>query len=230
VAVYDYDGIPVIYEARGLPRGSAWTSASSRPTTSPSQEMDDVIGTTANGKPLRVVNERRSSAIGGLAIVCEGGYAVGMKVYDNDGKLIRDFDDGAGDSSNTERMRPQERFISAVRSRKTEDLRTDILQGHLSASFCHMGNVSLQYGEPMPFTKAASIPQVRDNPHASAAISRMVDHLKANDVDTSKTALTVGPTLTMDSKSERFTGEGSERANWFIKDSYRAPFVVPEHV
>jgi hypothetical protein len=34
----------------------------------------------------------------------------------------------------------------------------------------------------------------------------------------------------MDSQSERFVGAGSERANWFIKDSYRAPFVVPDQV
>jgi len=232
VAVYDYDGVPVVYEARGLPRGAAETRATSRPTTTPAMEMDDVVGTLADGRPLRVVNERRASAMGGVVIVCEHGYCVGMKVYDNDGKLIRDFDDGAGDSTDTSKMRPQEHFIRAVRSRRNEDAKTDILQGHLSASFCHMGNVSLQCGEPVSFNSAAEMTEVRDNPHARAALERMVAHLRANGIDTAAAGarMTMGARLTMDSSSERFVGDGSERANWFIKDSYRAPFVVPEQV
>jgi predicted dehydrogenase len=231
VAVYDFgDGVPVVYEARGLPRGAAETRATSRPTTSPAAEMDDVVGVLANGKPLRVVNDRRASAMGGVILVCEGGYSVGVKVYDNDAKLIRDFDDNAGDSTDTSRMRPQEHFIRAVRSRRSEDAKTDILQGHLSAGFCHMGNVSLQCGEPMSFASAADVTEVRANAHARAALERMVTHLQANGVDTKAARVTMGPTLTMDSSSERFVGQGSERANWFIKDSYRDPFVVPERV
>jgi hypothetical protein len=153
-----------------------------------------------------------------------------MKAYANDGKLIRDFDDGAGDSTDTSRMRPQEHFINALRSRRTEDAKTDILQGHLSASVCHMGNVSLQCGEPLSFAGAAEVPEVRDNVHARAALERMVAHLNANGVDTKTAKVTMGPTLRMDSSSERFVGDGSERANWFIKDSYRERFVVPERV
>jgi predicted dehydrogenase len=225
VAVYDYDGVPVIYEVRGLPRGTAATAATSRPTTQPGMEMDDVIGTTASGKPMRVVNEKRGSAIGGVAIVCEGGYAVGTVIYDNDGKVVKDF--AAGQK---EVMKPQEKFIDAVRSRKIADLRTDILQGHLSASVCHMGNISLQCGESMPLTKAASAQLVRDDPHASAAMERMMRHLDANAIDTNAVNVTMGAKLTMDSKSERFVGEGSERGNWFLKDSYREGFVVPQGV
>jgi predicted dehydrogenase len=225
VAVYDYDGIPVIYECRGLPRGSATTASTSRPTTQPSMEMDDVIGTTADGKPMRVVNDKRSSAVGGVAIVCEGGYAVGTIIYDNDGKVVKDFAGGK-----KEVMKPQEKFIDAVRSRKIADLRTDILQGHLSASVCHMGNISLQCGEAMSLTKAAASADVKNNPHANAAMTRMIEHLQANGIDTNAASVTMGPTLTMDSQSERFTGDGSERADWFIKDSYRAPFIVPETV
>ena len=58
----------------------------------------------------------------------------------------------------------------------------------------------------------------------------MVQHLSANGVDTAKTPLTIGPTLTMDSSTERFTGESSARANLFLKDTYREPFVIRERV
>ena len=48
--------------------------------------------------------------------------------------------------------------------------------------------------------------------------------------DVDKATVTVGPKLTMDSKVERFVGDNSEHANWFIRDSYRAPFVIPDAV
>ena len=231
VAVYDYDGVPVVYEARGLPAGASSSASAARATTGAttraSEPMDDVVGATANGKPFRIANAKQSSAINGVAIVCEGGYAVGTTIYDNDGKVIREFGPAGGAK---EPMRPQEKFIAAVRSRRIEDLRTDILQGHLSASVCHMGNIALQCGEAMPFARAASVPDVRDNLHAAAAMDRMVRHLQSNGLNTGALSVTLGPTLTMESRSERFVADGAERANWFLRDSYRAPFVVPEVV
>jgi predicted dehydrogenase len=220
VAVYDYEGIPVVYEARGLPRGSASTASTSRPTSQPGMEMDDLIDTTADGRTLRAVNEKRSSAAGGVAIVCEGGYCIDTTVYDNAGKVIRELP--------RRTVRPQTAFVAAIRSRKIADLRPDILQGHLSTAVCHMANISLQCGESMTFAKAASMPQVRDNAQASAAMERMIAHLQANGVDTKGVDVTMGASLQMDSGTEHFTGDGSERANWFLKDSYRAPFVVPD--
>ena len=98
-------------------------------------EMDDLIDTTANGRPLRAVNQKRASAAGGVAIICEGGYCIDSTVYDNDGKVIKEIP--------RRTVRPQDTFIAAVRSRKIADLRPDILQGHLSTAVCHMGNISL---------------------------------------------------------------------------------------
>ena len=37
-------------------------------------------------------------------------------------------------------------FIKAVRSRKKEDLKADILEGHLSSALCHTGNISYRLG------------------------------------------------------------------------------------
>ena len=82
----------------------------------------------------------------------------------------------------------------------------------------------------MPLTRAAEAPIVRDDLHASAAMERMIRHLEANGVDTKAASVTIGPKLSMDFKTERFFGAASERGNWFIKDSYRAGFVVPERV
>jgi len=40
----------------------------------------------------------------------------------------------------------------------------------------------------------------------------------------------VGPELTFDPKSERFTGDRADEANKLLRRDYRAPFVVPETV
>src|SRR4029078_1883905 len=46
-------------------------------------------------------------------------------------------------------------FIGAVRSRKTEDLNAHILEGHYSASLCHLANISYRLGAEAPYSKAS---------------------------------------------------------------------------
>jgi hypothetical protein len=40
----------------------------------------------------------------------------------------------------------------------------------------------------------------------------------------------MGPMLTMDPETEKFTGELSDMANMYVKRNYREPFVVPDKV
>lgn len=42
-------------------------------------------------------------------------------------------------------------FIDCVRSRKWQDLNADILEGHLSTSLCHLGNISCRLGRSLEF-------------------------------------------------------------------------------
>jgi hypothetical protein len=91
-----------------------------------------------------------------------------------------------------------------------------------------MGNISIQCGQSIPFARASSA--MASNPVATAALERMTRHLQSNSVDINAATVTLGPDLTMDPQQERFTGPGGARANWFLRDSYRAPFVVPETV
>ncbi len=212
VAVYESDGIPVVYEARGLPEKAG------------AKNMSNVEAETADGKPVVFPYSKGNH---GIAIFCEGGYYYDAAVFNNDGKEFKRFD-ASKTRESAGGQRAQANFINAVRTRKTADLKTDIKQGHLSAAFCHMGNCSFMSGAPMSFDEARSA--VAANVYAAAALKRMREHLFANGVDPADTPITVGPSLTMDSSSERFTGNNSERANLFLKDSYRAPFVIPENV
>ena len=51
-------------------------------------------------------------------------------------------------------------FIDCVRSRKWQDLHADILEGHLSTSLCHLGNIACRLKRTLQF-----------NPHAEAFIN-----------------------------------------------------------
>jgi hypothetical protein len=62
------------------------------------------------------------------------------------------------------------------------------------------------------------------------SFERMLEHLKANEVDLEKEPITLGPMLTMNTRSERFVGENSDMANMLVSRNYREPFVVPEKV
>jgi hypothetical protein len=113
-----------------------------------------------------------------------------------------------------------------VRSRNPEELKADILQGHLSSALCHTANISYRLG-----TKQ-SPEQIRDaiktNPDLEESFGRMEQHLGANRVDLHQTPATLGAVLRMDPGTERFIG--NRHANQLLSRHYRHPFVVPKNV
>jgi len=158
---------------------------------------------------------------GGVVIHCRDGYVAGGWAYDNSGKRIRQFGvtEGAGHHAN---------FIKAVRSRKVADLNADVLDGFLSGALCHMGNISHRLGKAA--SRGEILECIRGRTDLIEAFERLQDHLLLNGVDVKLTPRVVGPWLTMDPKTERFTGEFAEQANTLVRGSYREPFVVPEQV
>ncbi|OVE80014.1 hypothetical protein BVY01_01020, partial [bacterium I07] len=165
--------------------------------------------------------EEHKGTNNGSVIICENGYMSGAAVYDNDGKEIKTFqNDGAFGRSY---------FPKGIRSRKRSDLRTDILEGHISTSLCHLANISYRVG----FT--ASVGEIKERLQESGIarerFSRFQEHLKANGVNLNNIPATLGPWLEFDPATETFTG-GSHvnEANALLRRNYREPFVVPETV
>ena len=160
----------------------------------------------------------------GMVVQCEDGYfaggAGGGWVYDNNDNKIKQFKGQAGEGHH-------QNFIDAVRSRRVSDLNADIEKGHLSSALCHMGNVSYRLGKTM---SANEIKNSIDNDDVMDSFDRMLEHLKANEVDLEKEPITMGPMLTMDPQAEKFVGEYGEMANMYVKRNYREPFVVPDKV
>jgi hypothetical protein len=155
-------------------------------------------------------------------VICEQGYVdlTARVAYDRKGAALQRFGGGG--------VNPQANFITAVRSRRTGDLRTDILEGHLSTSLSHLGNISYRIG------KQASPHELRERLQGDKAaletLERFQTHLDANEVDLAADQAVLGPWLTVDSAAERFSGTFADQANPLVKREYRTPFVVPEQV
>ncbi len=173
---------------------------------------------------LRAREHYRGTSFG-MVIHCEGGYFAGGRgggwAYDNDGKKIKQFpgDGGIGHQAN---------FIDAMRSRNISDLRSDVLEGHISATLCHIANISYRLGRQEHAEKIKET--ITGNSVLVESFERMLTHLEANEIDLKRTPVTLGPSLTFDGQSERFVGEFSDWANMFLRRNYREPFVVPEVV
>ena len=119
-------------------------------------------------------------------------------------------------------------FVDVVRSRRTQELYGPIEEGHVSSALCHLGNISHQLGKATP--SASMDAAVKSDKHLAESYGRMVEHLRANNVDLAATPLTLGVPLTVDAKAERFTGSNAAAANKMLTREYRAPFVVPKIV
>jgi len=152
-----------------------------------------------------------------------GGYVVMTSdnsgaAFDPDGKMIKKFDGGGNHFAN---------FIQAVRSRNASDLHADIEEGHLSSALCHTGNISYRLGAPLSVGETLErLHGVRTTDKAQATLERVVDHLKANKLDTDKTRIQLGALLAFDAAAETFMD--SAEANAMLTREYRSPFVVPE--
>jgi predicted dehydrogenase len=201
IALLDYDPAPIICEVRGL----------------------------AEKPGSKTMDKFRSLPVG-IIVQCEGGCYLSSRgmsaVYDNAGQQITEFADRRDPADQP--AAHQENFLSAIRSRDAGQLNADILDGHRSAALCHMANVSYRLGQPSKpdAMRAAS----RGNAVFHDALERLQIHLDTHGIDLSKTRAVLGPTVTMDSASERFVGENAEQANALSRSRYREPFVVPEIV
>ena len=204
LAVFDYaGGVPLLFEARGLP-------------AEPGRKYMD------NFRGMRGPN--------GLAVLCEGGYLsgyTGSVAVDNDGKQIQRFtgDGGRGHMAN---------FFATVRSRRTQDLAAPIPVGHTSTAICHLGNIAHRLGTASDLASAQQ--SLGGIPDALAALGDMQRHLGLHGIEVDRTAMTVGPWLQIDGENETVAAvDGGaetalERARFLLKETQRAPWMIPDAV
>jgi predicted dehydrogenase len=215
---HDYDGPPLIFEVRGLPRSKQY-------------QADRIIWPKNMDTPPGF---KPGPAIG-VVVACEGGKCIvthgGQSVValDQQSRTIRQFHE------------PDQRFdeawskgdhylwrnwLAAMRSRNAAELKAEILEGHLSSGLCHTGMISHRLGRTM--AAAEILERIRGNRLTAERFEAMREHLARNDVDLSKTHAALGPWLTVDPKTERFIDNAAAVA--LGRRDYRSPFVVPESV
>ncbi len=158
----------------------------------------------------------------GYIAYCEGGRFEGQRgkaaAFDNNGKKIREF---KGDGGNGRHHR---NFLDACRTRDVDSLNADVELGNLSTGWCNLANVAFQAG-------GTYSPDVADEMASAEPLwgelrDDMKKHLGAHSVKME--ALSLSPMLAFDVEAGKFTGEGAEKANSFLKREYRDGYVVPE--
>src|SRR5438477_5038475 len=209
IVFHDYEKAPLIFEVRGLPRSKD------------EKDMDNLM--SAAGGTLKGEDIPRFRGKGvGVIIECEGGSVVvpdysNAYAYEKKGDIIKQFSGSESHHGN---------FLKAVHSRNYKDLNADILEGHLSSSLCHTGNISYRLGHTDRPEKIREA--IKADRGATDTFDRMAAHLEANGVDITKDKLALGVVLKMDPKTEKFRGNG--KANALLTRNYRKPYVVPEKV
>ena len=118
-------------------------------------------------------------------------------------------------------------FIACVRSRKTDELFADILEGHYSSALCHLANVSYRLGTNVEL-KAGDKPFAASTMDAQETLARMQEHLGAgNGIKLDGLTYRLGRKLDFDPATEKFMDAD---ANKLLTRDYRKPFAVPEKV
>ena len=182
------------------------------------------------GLPMKVgmkaMDAYRGSRVG-VVVQCDGGYITVSEsgtanIFDNDNKKIQGLSNGGNGSHRAN-------FVKAVQSRK-------VVQGlveecHYSSALCHLGNVSFLLGKEQ--ANAAIAEAVKADVSSSEAFGRVMEHLKANEVDTAKTKTVKGPLLKIDPKTEMFVGSektliDAANNNPLRKRAGRGAFTIPQ--
>jgi predicted dehydrogenase len=145
----------------------------------------------------------------------------GGGAYDLDGQRIHQYKgDGGGAHIRN--------FIAALRSGRRDDLAADIEAGHQSTVICHQANLAWRAGREAPVERVRD--SLKDSEDARNTLADMLEQLQGNQVDLAKNPFVLGPMLTYDRKTERFTGPNADLANPYVRCPHREPFVIRDTV
>ncbi len=203
----------LVFEVRGLKTGDLLARA---------------VGTIIYGSEGYLVSPDLSS----------GSTITTATVFDTKGNIVKTF--GQGDDPFAAHLG---NFFAAIRGRglapfaqSTEQkvpvplagqLAAPILDGHLSAALCHLGNISYRLGAAHTAGEALErLKSLKTNEHAQETLDRVIAHLSDNHVHSAgSTELRLGPQMQFDPQAETFLNNPSAAA--LLTRDYRIPFVVP---
>jgi hypothetical protein len=122
--------------------------------------------------------------------------------------------------------KPFKNFIDTVRSRDRSKLEGGILEGHLSAAHCHLGNISYRLGEVAP------VDSIKGAFGEDEVVQKALGDVIKNTADAlpglTNPQWTLGPRLAFDPVKEKFINNAA--ADALLTRKYREPYIVPETV
>lgn len=177
---------------------------------------------------MRAMDRYRVAQVG-VILQCEHGYVHisengAAAVFDHAHKRVRSFTSGGN-------ARHRAHFIEAVKSRRV--VHGVIGEAHLSSALCHLGNISYLLGTER--ANPAIAEAIKDSQPTAEAFGRMLEHLRANEVDTASGRSVLGPLLRIDPANELFSGPEKTLAdaanrNPLRKRTGRGAFRIPQFV
>jgi hypothetical protein len=148
LASYDYGGREIVFEVRGLLTGGEGVPVQRRipsPTAGNPNPAPSESAANAVRNPLNI-------QIGNLFYGTEGWMAMsdqGVQVYKGESsELLMEERPERGASADGTSLHMQN-FLAACRSRNYKELHDEIGNAYLSASLCHLGNISYRTGRKL---------------------------------------------------------------------------------
>ncbi len=118
-------------------------------------------------------------------------------------------------------------FVAACRANDQSMINGNMVEAHYSSVTGHVMNDSYRLGEKVPFNAKAG--KFGDNKEAHEHFMKLHAMMKDGvGIAVDKDHYIVGPWLTFDPKTERFTGEHADRANKLLSDPHRKGFEIPD--
>ena len=144
----------------------------------------------------------------------------GGRAYELDGKtIIKDYPGDAGKVH-------FKNFIDAIRSGDRDDLNAEIATGHISSGICHLANASYKLGEQATADQVTSA--FSGHKDAADTVESVLQQVEMNDAPLA--AMRLGPELTFDPATEKFTGDQAAEANALLRPEMRKEFAIPDQV
>jgi predicted dehydrogenase len=147
LANYDYGGREIVFEVRGLLTNAEGAAVQRRPAPSAAGAVAPKASTIANAlKYDRIMNVQ----VGNLFFGSEGWAAMGdgFQAFKGEGNelIAEERPQRGADDSTALHM---QNFLDACRSRNEKDLHDPISNAYLSASLCHLANISYRVGRKL---------------------------------------------------------------------------------
>ena len=118
-------------------------------------------------------------------------------------------------------------FVAACRAGKPEMVNADMEVAHSSCVVGHLINNSYRLGKSAPFNAKAG--RFGDNKDAYEHFMKLHEIMRDKcGLPEDKASYVVGPWLTFDPKTEKFTGEFAKEANELVRNPNRKGFEIPD--